>query len=206
MSDRGEHYADGGFAAVAVHYPDPARIAAIHAEWEMKSLRLLVDLDGVVVDLMGEAYRRGLLDHEACRWDFNACCTSLSMNDVFAAERLFDDAPPIGGAIEGVNLLATVFDVRFVTSPWAGHWESAAAKYRWVEKHFGSALNVVCAIDKSIVSGWALLDDRPGLTGPWTHLCYPQPWNDSTLPTWENGLAEWIIAEAQLGQGGASVS
>lgn len=31
--DRGERYADGGFATVDVFYPDPARIAQCHAEW-----------------------------------------------------------------------------------------------------------------------------------------------------------------------------
>lgn len=32
--DRGVNYADGGIATGNVHYPDPTRIAAIHAEWE----------------------------------------------------------------------------------------------------------------------------------------------------------------------------
>lgn len=32
-----------------------------------------------------------------------------------------------------------------------------------------------------------------GLSGPWHHLCYPQPWNDSTEPTWVDGLARSII-------------
>lgn len=31
--NRGVSYADGGFAATTVHYPDPARVAAIHDEW-----------------------------------------------------------------------------------------------------------------------------------------------------------------------------
>ena len=31
--DRGIDYADGGIANLDVHYPDPERIAAIHAEW-----------------------------------------------------------------------------------------------------------------------------------------------------------------------------
>lgn len=31
--DRGVSYADGGFATTTVHYPDPARVAAIHDEW-----------------------------------------------------------------------------------------------------------------------------------------------------------------------------
>ena len=30
---RGEHLADGGFDPHTIGYPDPARIAAIHAEW-----------------------------------------------------------------------------------------------------------------------------------------------------------------------------
>lgn len=31
---RGTHYANGGIANVTVYYPDPERIARIHAEWE----------------------------------------------------------------------------------------------------------------------------------------------------------------------------
>jgi hypothetical protein len=33
MSDRGESYADGGFANQQVHYPDPAVIAFYHSIW-----------------------------------------------------------------------------------------------------------------------------------------------------------------------------
>lgn len=35
MSDRGEHLADGGFAALDVHHPNPERIDAINREWEL---------------------------------------------------------------------------------------------------------------------------------------------------------------------------
>ena len=36
-ADRGTHYADGGTAWGTICWPDPARIAQIHTEWEPTS-------------------------------------------------------------------------------------------------------------------------------------------------------------------------
>ena len=160
------------------------------------SRRILVDLDGVVVDLMSEAMDRGHFDHWPCRWNFYGCCTQMLMDDVFAGD-IFAAAQPISGAINGVESLVSLgYDVRLVSTPWPSNHASAADKYAWVETWFGSewVQRLTLTHDKKLICADALIDDRPGLVGPWRHIEYPQAWNSRTNPTWADGLAS-VVAE-----------
>lgn len=155
--------------------------------------RLLVDLDGVVVNLWAEADKRGLMQHLPCRWDVTGCCSPYSQNDIFESPNIFLDAEPYPGAIEGVNDLTGHFDVHFVSTPWQTANNSAEQKYRWVEKFFGRPTMLTLTHHKYLIPATALIDDRPGLKGPWYHIEYPQAWNSGTGPTWAEGLAENLI-------------
>jgi len=162
---------------------------------DVTAKRILIDLDGVVVDLMAEAINRGLFDHAPCKWDFPGCCTQLSMDRVFEDD-IFATAAPIPGAIHGVeSLLLLGYDVQLVSTPWPSNHASAADKYWWVEKWFGSSMVRLTTLthDKKLIPAAILVDDKPGLVGPWRHVEYPQPWNSQTEPTWTEGLSSTIV-------------
>lgn len=154
---------------------------------------LLIDLDGTVADTHGFAFERSLLRHEACTWNMTCCLQGLTMDELWAHTELFSHAPPIVGAVDGVALLAEHFDVHFVSTPWHRNHKSARAKYEWVEKYFDDPKMLTLTHHKHLIPAVALVDDKPGLVGPWDHVCYPQRWNDSEQPTWRKGLATVII-------------
>lgn len=160
--------------------------------------RILVDLDGTVVDTMGYAVHLGYFDHPPCRWDFTGCCTKFSADALFSCTHVFRYAPPIPFAIEGVRSLMEHFDVRFVSTPWQTNHASAQAKYEWVDEHFDDPTLLVLAHDKTLIPAAALIDDKPGLVGPWQHIVYPQAWNGSRVPTWLEGLADVVIGSFAL--------
>jgi hypothetical protein len=157
--------------------------------------RILIDLDGVVVDLMGEAMERGYFDHWPCRWNFPGCCTTMLMDDVFAGD-IFRGALPIKGAVRGVESLIDLgYDVQFVSTPWPTNHDSAADKYGWVEEWFGPSMvrKTTLTHDKTLIPAAALIDDKPDLVGPWQHVEYPQAWNSAINPTWADGLASVVV-------------
>lgn len=158
--------------------------------------RILIDMDGVIVDLMGEAVARGLFQHPPCKWDFTGCCTPFEQNEIFGQPGIFRDAPPIAGAINGVQaLIAAGHDVRFASTPWPTNHQSAQHKYEWIEQHFGNPRLLTLTHDKTLIPASVLIDDRPDLIGPWTHVTYPQAWNASSWdePTWDGGLARYVL-------------
>jgi len=154
--------------------------------------RLLIDLDGTIVNLWAVADQRGLMQHLPCRWDVTGCCSPYSQNDIFESPNLFLDAKPYPGAIEGVNDLTGHFEVHFVSTPWPTAHNSAEQKLHWVEKYFGDPKKLTLTHHKHLIPAWGLIDDKPGLVGPWIHFEYPQAWNSQLLPTWEEGLADHV--------------
>ena len=154
--------------------------------------RLLVDLDNTISDLFANANHL-FTNHFPCRWDFDKCCTTHSLNHVFSMTHLFENAPPQEDAIEGVKFLMTEFDVLIVSAPWPTNHAANAAKFRWVDRHFGRTDILILASKKDVIEAVALVDDKPNLVGPWEHVTYPQPWNQSTWPKWRDGLAEQLV-------------
>lgn len=156
--------------------------------------RLLIDLDGTVADTHWKALSMGYLQHPVCTWNMTCCLADgVTMHDIWNDTTVFRVAPPIPNAVESVKKLMEHFDVHFVSTPWYTNHESAEAKYEWVERHFGDPTLLTLTHHKEHFSGVALVDDKPDLVGPWRHICYPQPWNDSTAPSWMGGLADRII-------------
>lgn len=162
---------------------------------------ILIDMDGVVVDLMGEAVARGLFQHPPCKWNFTGCCTPYEQDEIFGQYNIFRDPAPISGAVDGVaKLIDAGHDVRFVSTPWPTNHQSAQHKYEWIEEHFGKPRLLILTHDKTLIPASVLIDDRPNLTGPWTHITYPQAWNASSWhePTWDDGLAEYVLDYVQI--------
>jgi len=161
-------------------------------------MRLLIDLDGVMIDgfrkeAIGPDWR-----HYPCQWIFSGCCTDKTADEVFTDEHFSDPDCIIPGAIVGVQILQQYFDVHFVSTPWHRNPGSAKAKYELME-HMGFPTKMLTLThDKTLIPAFALVDDRPGLSGPWRHILYPASWNNSTLPDWENGMVSYILGVREI--------
>lgn len=171
---------------------------------------ILIDMDGVVVDLMGELATRTTLYHPICKWNFFGCCMPLSAAHILNTDTtVFKNAPAIPGAIEGVKQLSDRYNVRFVSTPWEANPDSASAKIRWLTNHGFDHHQIILAWDKTKIQGDLLIDDKPGLTGPWPIMQYPQSWNVDSGPvnngiglrviSWEEGLADVVVRAEQEG-------
>lgn len=160
-------------------------------------MKILIDMDGVMVDTMAEVYKRLQRVHDVCQWNFDGCCLPAGSMSVYDDTSVFDDAAPIGGALEGITqLMRDGHDVAFLSAPWPTNPDSAAAKYRWIAKHGLPVNRLILAMDKTLVPGDILIDDRPGLVGPWRHVCYPQTWNTADPNrglSWIDGLADLAV-------------
>lgn len=172
-------------------------------------MRLLLDMDGTIVDTVGHALRLGMLDHYPCRWNFDECCSALrpssdpraarySQDDVFTTDGIFLDADPIPGALDAIERLMSAHDVWFCTTPWPTNSLSLAEKHAWLKTHGdGWHKRLITTYDKTFIAAAYLVDDKPDLCRPgqaeWQHILYPQPWNDSRWPSWADGLAERIM-------------
>jgi len=114
---------------------------------------LHVDMDGVLVDLAHAINR--LPDDVRARYG----------KDVDEVPGLFNDPPPIAGAVEGLNALldSDRFEIHVLsTAPW-GNPSAWTAKRHWMERHFGDRFKkrVTLTHRKDRVAGDFLIDDRP---------------------------------------------
>ena len=115
-----------------------------------------IDMDGVLVDLVGEVYKKYV--HALGGDDFDIGKIVDQDAD------LFYDAAPIEGAINAFKLLFN--DPRFEpyflsTAPWANP-ESWKAKRVWLDKHVGHTANrrLILSHNKNLLMGDYLIDDR----------------------------------------------
>jgi 5'-nucleotidase len=121
-------------------------------QYNMQKQILYIDLDGVVVDLEGNAVKR----HGADAINHLGKLTSVD-------KHLFDTPEPVSGAIEAVTLLMKEYDVFFLsTAPWS-NVNAWSAKRVWVQKHFGKLghKRLILSHRKDLLMGDYLIDDRP---------------------------------------------
>jgi 5'(3')-deoxyribonucleotidase len=164
----------------------------------MDKLVVHVDMDGVLVDL-AEAIAR-LPNDVRERYG----------EDVDKVPGLFDDPPPIPGAIEALKRLVESgrFDIHILsTAPW-GNPSAWTAKRHWIERHFGNLLEkrITLTHSKDLVSGDFLIDDRPNngaslFSGEWIQFGL------KPFETWDN-VVNYLLAEGfyWLGAAGAMSS
>lgn len=166
-------------------------------------MRVLVDVDGVVADLIG-GFERFVFDKyrlELCPWaitrfhipespahrelheriDLSANLAEfLALDDVY--ERYVHPVPGSQDAIQ--ELQAAGVELAFVTATLHESPESYASKYRWLTKRFGRLPVISCPSDqKHWFSADYGIDDRGDTCARWSKhgvqpLLFRQPWNE----------------------------
>lgn len=133
-------------------------------------MRILVDMDGIVVDMNDRWYGRYNADYyddltveRVVDWDTSKFVKPECGKKIYrylTEPGFYDDLPAIPGAIEAVRKLAEKHDVRICTHPPGP--EAAAGKLRWVEKYLGWSHNMVIQTnDKHWLNAEWLIDDKP---------------------------------------------
>lgn len=172
---------------------------------------ILVDQDGVIAS-WGDAYNSGLDAYgDAGRdiprhaqqrtFDLHAERTPDELQIIAEVMNSMDYAAlaPIRGAKTALRAMVRAgHDVRIVTSPWPSNPRCASAKIDWVMQHFGPrwARRVILTMDKTLVRGDFLIDDKPQVTGSmvptWKHIHFTQPYNVNDIAHGRiNRWSEW---------------
>ena len=166
-------------------------------------MRGLIDVDGVVADLMGgfgrfllERHGVDLRQHEItthrlsrspahqeihARLDLN-----VQLADFLALPNPYEHVALIEYAQEGIGeLMRRGDDVAFITATLHESPQSYAPKYRWLDRHFRGIPVISCpAGQKSWLHADYGIDDRYDTCQRWTDegvrsLLFRQPWNEA---------------------------
>lgn len=157
--------------------------------------RVLVDVDGVIADLMPEWLRfynaewsDKLRPEDITGWDviqFVKDECGAGIYGYLGRPDLYDNVKPIDGALSSIHWLRQRgYDVRFVTS---GVYES---KIMWLGKqgllldeYHLSSRDVIVAHDKSVIKGDILIDDNIVNCNDFSGkaILFAQPWNTAPL-------------------------
>uniref|UniRef100_A0A0K8S112 5'(3')-deoxyribonucleotidase, cytosolic type n=1 Tax=Crotalus horridus TaxID=35024 RepID=A0A0K8S112_CROHD len=160
------------------------------------SLRVLVDMDGVLSDFEGGllrdfvasypeephvelAQRKGFLaldQYRRLREDLGEKIAS-----VYESPGFFLSLQPIPGAIEAMHEMNEMpnTDVFICTSPIRKYEYCISEKYRWVAQHLGPNFvgRLILTRDKTVVSADLLIDDKDTIKGvepnpSWEHILF----------------------------------
>lgn len=137
----------------------------------MTRLRIAIDQDQVLADLLGEWLRRynndyndNLTKEQITYWNWHDLVKPECGRKIYSYlddPDLFRSLPVIEGAREVVKALSQVADVFVVTSPW--NINNVIPKYEWLKEHFPflNEKNFVFTRNKGIVNADFLIDDKP---------------------------------------------
>jgi 5'(3')-deoxyribonucleotidase len=171
-------------------------------------VRILVDMDGVLVDLVtpwladyNRTYGDDLSHEDIGDYSFRGVPLRCSRRDLFALlarPGLFLEAPPFPGAIAAMRrLVDDGHDVAVVTSaPMQVAPDSARQKWLWCGEHLtdaGIPHGFVVTEDKWLVRGDVLVDDAPAQLDrfPSRTIGVRYPWNrESRADAWVASLGE----------------
>jgi 5'-nucleotidase len=174
-----------------------------------QSPRILIDLDGTVVDweaafestllsLHPAATLRDAATYDAvARWDAPKGIVLDVINRALDYSRMKAKA----GAVEAIaEMKAAGLDVWICSKNTAPNYFCASDKIGWVKKRLGAdfAERTILIHDKTLVHGDILIDDRAdisigAMTPSWTHVVFDAEYNremDANVPRLTN-WAEW---------------
>jgi 5'-nucleotidase len=172
-------------------------------------MRVLVDQDGVIAEWGPSGFNPGLdaygeaavnIPRHADQRTFDLHAERTPDELQIIAEVMnnmsYRDLHPTRGARTALRrMLRAGHDVRIVTSPWPSNPRCASDKIDWVMHYFGRewARRVILTMDKTLVRGDILIDDKPSVTGvmepEWEHVWFTQPYNKEL--TGQRRLDRW---------------
>lgn len=137
----------------------------------MKKLVILVDMDGIIADLMGRLL--GLYNLEfgtyythsqITNWNFDKCVPNGKvLYKYMSSPGLFKSLDPIPGAIEALRALKKAgHELHIATTPYI-KGTCSQDKLDWVEQYlpFIGGRNTILIRDKTMLKGDVLIDDKP---------------------------------------------
>eukprot|EP00403_Amphidinium_massartii_P026190 CAMPEP_0178407384 /NCGR_PEP_ID=MMETSP0689_2-20121128/19403_1 /TAXON_ID=160604 /ORGANISM="Amphidinium massartii, Strain CS-259" /LENGTH=652 /DNA_ID=CAMNT_0020028461 /DNA_START=97 /DNA_END=2055 /DNA_ORIENTATION=- len=164
---------------------------------------VLVDMDGTLVD-WDAGFMKAWGDRPCKRTDYAMeKCVPPEMFDeavkIFTSEGFFRNLPPMEGGIQAIkDIAASGFSVFLCTSPVATSRYSAQEKWEWVREHLGDEWThrLILTMDKTIVRGDILIDDKPKITGLqrplWTQVLFTAPYNTDVELSRRVRLSKWV--------------
>jgi len=152
--------------------------------------RLILDLDGVAADTMGEVMRQVELETGVlyCHADivdywFKGLEHASLFKEIIKRAGVFANLEPITGSVRGINRLRERYndDVIFCTTPPEGSKTAEDEKRAWIARHFDLSMaeRAIVTLDKTKVTGKVLIEDSPTISrsAEWSPVIFDQPWN-----------------------------
>lgn len=130
-------------------------------------MRILLDMDGIVCNLLMELLRRynqavdaaKTIDDVTC-WDLEKCLPGANITKVFSEPGFFLSLPPISPAISTIEKIKKDFKHHITVVTRHSSASGAAEKIEWCRNQMGIGhRDIVCAHDKFLVKGDILIDD-----------------------------------------------
>lgn len=143
----------------------------------MNKLRILVDLDGIIVnmlstwlDIYNDRYKDNLTVDQITDWNTHLFAKKdVSKKEFYAIIKepeFFMKPSPYAGAVSAVKELRKNYNVCIATSP-AGNY-SAKDKLDWVKKYLDMGHDeVIITAEKDRISADLLIDDKPKTIKKW---------------------------------------
>ncbi|XP_048869830.1 5'(3')-deoxyribonucleotidase, mitochondrial-like [Brienomyrus brachyistius] len=162
----------------------------------IKRLRVLVDMDGVIVDFEGgflKKYRAKYPDEPYISMEdrrgfwistqYGELRSDLSEKaiSIWESKNFFIDLEPLPGSLDALKEMSRMenTDVFICTSPIKQYSFCPFEKFAWIEKHLGWEFveQTILTRDKTLVSGDLLIDDKPDIHGvepnpTWEHVLF----------------------------------
>ncbi len=172
-------------------------------------MRILLDMDGVIADLLthwcqliNDRHGENLTPETATDWNIHKLCqdpdAANKIYEFFREDGFFRELPPMPGAVEGIQtLMRRGHDVVIVTACKYGHSDKRA----WFRDHLPhfNRRNIIFAERKELIRGDVFIDDHvqnleawawswPGKTAICFDAAHNRHWGGERVHNWEEIL------------------